>query len=297
MIQPQRLEVPEQDGAGRAARPGEHAPSGNDAASPLGPPGYHAALELTTGSLASVRKATLRWMTRRHLSRGRSAAVRMERARRSESWTSTLEVRRGGHPVYVSVSARSAEWLALRVVVRRWVCPSRLSASELRAGAFPEAFEPVSLVPYLCWAFEGRCDHLPVVARPRGVDRLGVDGLVEYLRSPKRTTPVLVVSCGWDGRYALRERDRLARDLMGLAHMWVLLEGAASRQLTYPIGREYACSGGDVRLYLPWEGERNAYRRDTTWGANWVAANRESVRRGLLRELSLWRQERSGGGS
>jgi len=77
-----------------------------------------------------------------------------------------------------------------------------------------------------------------------------VAALVDMLKSPERTLPVLVVTRGPSPEHAV-DAGELARQVAGLAHVEVLSTHLASLALTDAVGRDLSVWGGGLRLYWP----------------------------------------------
>jgi hypothetical protein len=84
----------------------------------------------------------------------------------------------------------------------------------------------------------------------RALAAADVDRLADFLLSPERRLPVLVVTRPQDTARAI-DAGELARQLAGLAHVEVLTTHLASIALSERIGRGLSVWGGSVRLYWP----------------------------------------------
>jgi hypothetical protein len=77
-----------------------------------------------------------------------------------------------------------------------------------------------------------------------------VAALTEFLLSPSRSLPVVVVTRGPDPEHAV-DAGELARQIAGLAHVEVLSTHLAALALSDSLGRELGVWGGAARLYWP----------------------------------------------
>jgi hypothetical protein len=81
-----------------------------------------------------------------------------------------------------------------------------------------------------------------------------VDELVNgLLLDPNRELPVVLFSPYADGNHPVDagERDWLAGNLAGMAHVVMLARPADTFELTYALGKTYSCFDGAVRIYQP----------------------------------------------
>lgn len=74
--------------------------------------------------------------------------------------------------------------------------------------------------------------------------------LVNLLEDPSRTLPVIVIAADEDDGFTPFDADKLAKALLGIAHV-AILTGDASWALTARFGKYLAVFGGGVRIYQP----------------------------------------------
>lgn len=87
--------------------------------------------------------------------------------------------------------------------------------------------------------------------KPHLVETTDVDRLCEFLLAPDRLLPVVVISRDNDFNRLPTHPGRIAADLTGLAHVFVLESKLASIRLTEVLGQELGCYHGMVRIYWP----------------------------------------------
>lgn len=91
-----------------------------------------------------------------------------------------------------------------------------------------------------------------VAATPMHVppNAAGSDDLFRLLLADDRSAPVVVISCTETTRGPIVDTGRIAKGLVGLAHVLVVpIE--VSWALTERLGKKLSCYGGAVRVYLP----------------------------------------------
>ena len=108
------------------------------------------------------------------------------------------------------------------------------------------------IVRTLMAAGEAHDGMLPLTSEPFEITAQHVEELVGYLRDPRRRVPVAVFA--HDARRAYDQAElatRLARDLAGVAAVFVLADGLATQALAEALPPDYAVYGGALRTYLP----------------------------------------------
>ena len=122
----------------------------------------------------------------------------------------------------------------------------------------PSGGRPVSrpgsprIVRSLMAAGEAHDGSLPLTAEPFKITAQHVSELVGYLRDPRRRVPVAVFA--HDAKRAYDQADlarRLARDLAGVAAVFVLTDPIATQALAEALPPDFAVYGGALRTYLP----------------------------------------------
>lgn len=122
----------------------------------------------------------------------------------------------------------------------------------------PSGGRPVSrpgsprIVRTLMAAGEAHDGSLPLTAEPFKITAQHVGELVGYLRDPRRRVPVAVFA--HDAKRAYDQAElarRLARDLAGVAAVFVLTDALATQALAGALPPDYAVYGGALRTYLP----------------------------------------------
>jgi hypothetical protein len=112
------------------------------------------------------------------------------------------------------------------------------------------------IVRSLMAAGEARDATLPLTADAFTVRQQHVAELVGYIRDPQRQVPIVVFA--YDGQRAYNQADlarRLARDLAGVAAVFVLADAQTNQTLASALPAEFAVFAGALRTYLPGAGE------------------------------------------
>ncbi len=112
------------------------------------------------------------------------------------------------------------------------------------------------LVRSLMAAGEAYDSTLPLTAEPFTVRAGHVKELAGFVRDPDRRVPVVVFA--HDSKRAYDQAnlsDRLARDLAGVAAVFVLADAQATHALAQALPPDYAVYGGALRTYLPGAGQ------------------------------------------
>ena len=127
-----------------------------------------------------------------------------------------------------------------------------------------------------------------------------VEELVQLLCSPKRTHPVIGISCEpniYDGRRWIIDPNRLARDVFSIAHVWAI-GPEASAELNRRLGRDLSVFHGGVRYWkFPFTLEDNPYSHPLVIGKrliNWSDGGPNAFRQELVQSLlrsSSFRQD------
>lgn len=108
-----------------------------------------------------------------------------------------------------------------------------------------------------------------------------VPHLVQWLRSPERRLPVVVVSRSRESGGVLLDTAALARELTGIGHVRVLAASQASWALTEAIGAQLSVWDGAVRVYFPGFVPTDDPRRHRVWFPDKVGI-------GLITRLRSW---------
>jgi len=91
----------------------------------------------------------------------------------------------------------------------------------------------------------------PYRITPELVDAEYVELLVDELKDPTRTHPIVLVSRGLQDDIPLTNSTDLAERLAGVAKVYELADKWAAFRLTEEVGKALSCYGGAVRLYWP----------------------------------------------
>lgn len=147
-------------------------------------------------------------------------------------WTTTLTV---------ITTPTNLGWLWVDL---EWVCDDPW-------GKVPEVAAP-ALVRSLLTRGTAHVGATPLPSEPVIVASGCVDPLVAILQDPARATPVVVLSRDHVATPAVNHRraGRLARDLLGVAPVYVL-DGSSTSELNSRLGAGLHVVGGAARTYLP----------------------------------------------
>lgn len=130
------------------------------------------------------------------------------------------------------------------------------------------------IVRSLMAAGEAHDGVLPLTADAFSVREQHVRELVGYIRDPGRRVPIVVFA--YDGQHAYDQADlarRLARDLAGVAAVFVLADAQTNQTLAASLPAEYGVFGGALRTYLTGAGaDGDTPRRHRTLGRVSLAA-------------------------
>jgi hypothetical protein len=200
----------------------------------------------------------------------------LELLRRTEDFTekvwASTELGRSGNTV---VRVR-------RVIVPCWVPDAEANPKVVD----PRTYLTPSLVPSLVREFGARRDR-PLILRSRVCDREDIYSLITCLRDPGREMPALVVSPITERNHPCFPVERLARSVVGLAHVFTLADGRCAELLGDILGERFACCGGSVRIY--WPGLRYASPEiEELWHPHLIWSMQAGFRVAVLQALGMW---------
>lgn len=111
------------------------------------------------------------------------------------------------------------------------------------------------IIRALMGAGEAYDGTLPLTSEAFTITRGHVEELVGYLQDPQRHVPVVVFAHDAQRAYDQAELARLlARDLAGVAAVFVLADGPTNQALASALPPDYGVFGGALRTYLPGAG-------------------------------------------
>jgi hypothetical protein len=137
---------------------------------------------------------------------------------------------------------KSMAWVSLRVAIE----PVALEVRPLRFDVFrPKVIASLLEAPGV------KADGRHLALSSMSISGTEMTDLVALLLDPHRALPVVVITKPSGEDHLLLDADRVADQLAGLTHTFVLADGATAYALTDAVGKELSVFLGAARLYWP----------------------------------------------